>query len=387
MKKTISIIGAGLAGSEVALQLAHNGYDVTVFDERPQGQSSYTMSAPAELVCESFLALSKTKHLTALVEELEQNGSEMIKIAKRCRLDGEGNFYVDKQKLVDTTKEEYDKANIKLINKGFDEVPDIRPLVIATGPLTDSKFADSVSETFGFKKAFFHDYTGALVKLNSIDLENSCIKKVTEDLYEIHVNDEDFERYAEALRNGDLPKHLQSHVSDTNMLNTNSIEKLAIESTERLKTTRYFKRDDNAVILLHRVFDDNFMLNDSQSGLSNGSQKAAFRCLPGLENADFLKYGRIERDTYFDAGGRIDMNNKIIGHDAYLAGAITGTTGYATCIASGFNVANGILTGKSFPKSTFIGALADYASRKHENGYQPIEARFELLEKEDKKED
>lgn len=156
-----------------------------------------------------------------------------------------------------------------------------------------------------------------------------------------------------------------------------------MEGTERLKTVRYHKNGDNTVILLHRVFDDNFMLNDSQSGLSNGSQKTAFQCLPGLENADFLKYGRIERDTYFDAGGKIDRNNKIIGHDAYIAGAITGTTGYATCIASGFNVAHGILTGKSFPKSTFIGALADYASRRHENGYQPIEARFELLEKED----
>jgi methylenetetrahydrofolate--tRNA-(uracil-5-)-methyltransferase len=380
MKKSITIIGAGLAGSEVALQLAHNGWDVTVFDERPKGQNSYTMSAPAELVCESFLALNKTKHLTALVEELRQNGSKMIEIAQRCRLDGEGNFYVDKQKLINTTREEYDKVNIKLINSGFDKVPPIRPLVISTGPLTDNKFADSVSETFGFKKAYFHDYTGALVKLNSIDLKNPCIKKITNDLYEIHVSDGDFEHYAEALRNGVLPKHLQSHVSDSNMLNTNSIEKLAADSTDRLKTTRYFQKDGNTVILLHRVFDDNFMLNDSQSGLSNGSQKTAFQCLPGLENVEFLKYGRIERDTYFDAGGKIDMNNKIIGHEAYLAGAITGTTGYATCIASGFNVANGILTGKSFPRSTFIGALADYASREHINGYQPIEARFELLE-------
>ena len=419
MEKEVIVIGGGLAGTEAALQIAKRGIKVKLYEMKPTKFSdAHSNENLAEIVCSnSFKSNLLTNACGLLKEELRILGSELIPIADSNSVPAGQALAVDREEFSKKVTEKIEnEPNIEVIRKEITEIPKDKYVVIATGPLTSNDLANQIQEILGQKQLYFYDAAAPIVEKDSIDMN---IAFYGDRYSEEKGRDEDYNEWIERIKNEEasyinLPMNKEEYEKFYNeLINAEVVvlhdfEKREIfegcmpieimakrgEDTLRFGPLKPVGFDDPrtgkrpyAVVQLRQDNKEGNLYNivGFQTNLKYGEQKRVLNLIPGLENASFVKYGVMHRNTYIQSPNLLNniyqlKNNKKI----FFAGQITGVEGYVESISSGFlaglNIANEILGKESIimPKETVIGALADYISTQNEK-FQPMNANFGIL--------
>ena len=425
MNDYITIIGGGLAGTEAAYQIAKKGIKVKLYEMKPQKYSpAHSNQNLAEIVCSnSFKSNLHTNACGLLKEELRKLDSLLIKIADQTAVPAGQALAVDREEFSKKVTEEI-KSNplIEIINKEVGEEIHLKELaqngivIIATGPLTSESLSKEIQELTDHEKLAFYDAAAPIVTKESIDFNIAFYgnryeqeKKKEETIEEwqkrlsiqdasyinLPMNKEEYEKFVQELINAEvvtLHEFEKREIFEGCM----PVEIMAKRGTETLRfgplkpvgfdDPRFGKRP-YAVVQLRQ---DNgaaslYNLVGFQTNLKYGEQKRVFSMIPGLENAEFIKYGVMHRNTYINSSYLLDSTyNLKKSPNIYFAGQITGVEGYVESISSGLVAGiNAALrynndTKKEFSEYTMIGALAKYISTENDK-FQPMNANFGIV--------
>lgn len=423
MSDYITIIGGGLAGCEAAYQIAKKGIKVKLYEMKPNKFSeAHTNANLAEIVCSnSFKSNLLTNACGLLKEELRRLDSLLIKIADSTSLPAGQALAVDREEFAKKVTENIE--NNPFIEIIHEEVTDITKIdekgivIIATGPLTSESMTENISKITGQDKLYFYDAAAPIVSKDSIDFNIAFYgnrydqeKKKDETLEEwkerqknqedsyinLPMNQEEYEKFWNELVNAEvvtLHKFEKREIFEGCM----PIEIMAKRGIDTLRfgPLKPVGFDDPrtasrpyAVVQLRQDNSSASMYNlvGFQTNLKFGEQKRVLSMIPGLKNAEFVKYGVMHRNTYINSPELLDETyNLKINHNIYFAGQITGVEGYVESISSGMVAAlNAIekFNGKDnkimFSGNTVIGALAKYISTPNER-FQPMNANFGIL--------
>ncbi len=425
MQEYITIIGGGLAGCEAAYQIAKRGIRVKLYEMKPQKYTpAHNNRNLAEIVCSnSFKSNLLTNACGLLKEELRYLDSLLIKIADETKVPAGQALAVDREKFAQKVTEEIKKQPlIEIINKEVGKDISIKELskdgivIIATGPLTSEPMAKEILELTGEDKLYFYDAAAPIVTKESIDFNISFYGNRYEQEKQ---KDEEIEDWKERLKTQDasyinLPMNKEEYENFVNELvnaevvTLHEFEKkeifegcmpVEVMAKRGIDTLRFGPlkpvgfddprtgRRPYAVVQLRQ--DDMqrtiYNLVGFQTNLKFGEQKRVFSMIPGLQNADFVKYGVMHRNTYINSTILIDETyNLKKNNNIYFAGQITGVEGYVESISSGMvSALNAIqqYLGKEkiiFSENTIIGALAKYISTENKK-FQPMNANFGIL--------
>lgn len=405
----VNVIGAGLAGCECAYMLAKNGIKVKLYEMKPSKKSEAHKSDDfAELVCSNSLKSEEITNACGLLKkEMEMFGSIFIEAASIAKIPAGQALAVDRDVFSDyITKKIKENKNIEIISE---EVKDIKSLdgivVVATGPLTSDELMKSISKLIGEDSLYFFDAAAPIVERESINMEiayemNRYGERIGGDYINLPMNKEQYENFYNELINA---KRANRHEFDKLILFEGCMP--VEEMAKRGKKTLVFGPlkpigldnpktggKNYAVVQLRAENKEKTMYNlvGFQTSLSFPEQKRVFSMIPGLENANFIRYGVMHKNTYINGGRLLNSNfalkeNKNI----YFAGQISGVEGYVESAASGLIVAISIIEnmkGKNieFPDNTMLGSLAKYVSTENKN-FQPMNANFGILKPLDEK--
>ncbi len=405
----VNVIGAGLAGCECAYMLAKNGIKVKLYEMKPSKKSEAHKSDDfAELVCSNSLKSEEITNACGLLKkEMEMFGSIFIEAASIAKIPAGQALAVDRDVFSDyITKKIKENKNIEIISE---EVKDIKSLdgivVVATGPLTSDELMKSISKLIGEDSLYFFDAAAPIVERESINMEiayemNRYGERMGGDYINLPMNKEQYENFYNELINA---KRANRHEFDKLILFEGCMP--VEEMAKRGKKTLVFGplkpigldnpktgEKNYAVVQLRAENKEKTMYNlvGFQTSLSFPEQKRVFSMIPGLENANFIRYGVMHKNTYINGGRLLNSNfalkeNKNI----YFAGQISGVEGYVESAASGLIVAISIIEnmkGKNieFPDNTMLGSLAKYVSTENKN-FQPMNANFGILKPLDEK--
>ena len=424
MNDFITVIGGGLAGSEAAYQIAKQGIKVKLYEMKPIKYSpAHSNSNLAEIVCSnSFKSNLLTNACGLLKEELRKLDSLLIKIADKTSVPAGQALAVDR----DTFSAEVTKAleQEPLIEIIHEEVKDIQKMaeegivIIATGPLTSDSLAKQISKLTGEDKLYFYDAAAPIVNKDSIDFNIAFYgdrylqekkKDETVEQWEARLESQKEEQsYINLPMNQEEYENFVKELVEAEVVTLHEFEKREIfegcmpieimakrgQDTLRFGPLKPVGFDDPrtarrpyAVVQLRQ--DDKqasiYNLVGFQTNLKYGEQKRVFSMIPGLEKAEFVKYGVMHRNTYINSSKLLDETyNLKQNENIYFAGQITGVEGYVESISSGMvaglNACNK-LKGKNqitFSENTVIGALAKYISTPN-NKFQPMNANFGIL--------
>lgn len=424
MKDYINVIGGGLAGTEAAYQIAKRGIKVKLYEMKPNKYSpAHSNQNLAEIVCSnSFKSNLHTNACGLLKEELRAMDSLLIKIADNTAVPAGQALAVDREifakKVTEAIKS---NPNIEVINE---EVVDLEKLIeeaitiVATGPLTADELAKNISKITAQDKLYFYDAAAPIVTKDSINFDIAFWGDRYEQERE---KDEEIGAWKERLKNTkekqnyiNLPMNKEEYENfyknliDAEVVELHHFEKREIfegcmpieimakrgEDTLRfgpLKPVgftdpRTGKRPYALVQLRQDDTEGNiFNLVGFQTNLKYGEQKRVFSMIPGLENAEFVKYGVMHRNTFIDSSHLLTNTYKMKNiKNLYFAGQITGVEGYVESISSGLmagiNAANEFYGKEEFylPIETMTGALANYISTPNEK-FQPMNANFGIV--------
>ncbi len=399
----VIVVGAGLAGTECAWQLAIRGFKVALWEMKPQEYSPAHHSPNlGELVCSNSLrgaALSTAPGL--LKEELRRCGSLMMEAADAHAVPAGGALAVDRDAFAaHITQRIESHPNITRYAGRVDEIP-AGPCVIATGPLTDGKLADAINELFGGEPLHFYDAAAPIVSFESIDMEQayfaSRYDKGTPDYINCPMDKEQYLAFVEALRTAEeAPVH--GFEDKAVFEGCMPVEVMARRGEDTLRfgpMKPVGLRDPRtgekpyAVVQLRADNEEKTMFNivGFQTHLKFPEQKRVFGMIPALRNAEYFRYGVMHRNSFIESPGRLDRFYRVIGREELmLAGQITGVEGYIESAASGFccglNMAR-YLEGKElveFPGTTALGALARHISSFAGKNFQPMNINFGLVD-------
>ena len=424
MKDYINVIGGGLAGTEAAYQIAKRGIKVKLYEMKPNKYSpAHSNQNLAEIVCSnSFKSNLHTNACGLLKEELRAMDSLLIKIADNTAVPAGQALAVDREifakKVTEAIKS---NPNIEVINE---EVVDLEKLIeeaitiVATGPLTADELANNISKITAQDKLYFYDAAAPIVTKDSINFDIAFWGDRYEQERE---KDEEIGEWKERLKNTkekqnyiNLPMNKEEYENfyknliDAEVVELHHFEKREIfegcmpieimakrgEDTLRfgpLKPVgftdpRTGKRPYALVQLRQDDTEGNiFNLVGFQTNLKYGEQKRVFSMIPGLENAEFVKYGVMHRNTFIDSSHLLTNTYKMKSiKNLYFAGQITGVEGYVESISSGLmagiNAANEFYGKEEFylPIENMTGALANYISTPNEK-FQPMNANFGIV--------
>lgn len=424
MNDFITVIGGGLAGSEAAYQIAKQGIKVKLYEMKPIKYSpAHSNSNLAEIVCSnSFKSNLLTNACGLLKEELRKLDSLLIKIADKTSVPAGQALAVDR----DTFSAEVTKAleQEPLIEIIHEEVKDIQKMaeegivIVATGPLTSDTLAKQISKLTGEDKLYFYDAAAPIVNKDSIDFDIAFYgdrylqekkKEETVEQWKTRLESQKEEQsYINLPMNQEEYENFVKELVEAEVVTLHEFEKREIfegcmpieimakrgQDTLRFGPLKPVGFDDPrtarrpyAVVQLRQ--DDKqasiYNLVGFQTNLKYGEQKRVFSMIPGLEKAEFVKYGVMHRNTYINSSKLLDETyNLKQNENIYFAGQITGVEGYVESISSGMvaglNACNK-LKGKNqitFSENTVIGALAKYISTPN-NKFQPMNANFGIL--------
>ena len=399
----VNVIGAGLAGCECAYMLAKNGIKVKLYEMKPSKKSEAHKSDDfAELVCSNSLKSEEITNACGLLKkEMEMFGSIFIEAASIAKIPAGQALAVDRDVFSDyITKKIKENKNIEIISE---EVKDIKSLdgivVVATGPLTSDELMKSISKLIGEDSLYFFDAAAPIVERESINMEiayemNRYGERIGGDYINLPMNKEQYENFYNELINA---KRANRHEFDKLILFEGCMP--VEEMAKRGKKTLVFGplkpigldnpktgEKNYAVVQLRAENKEKTLYNmvGFQTSLAFGEQKRVFRMIPGLENANFVRYGVMHKNSYINGGKLLDNNFCMKNNsNIYFAGQISGVEGYVESAASGLMVAYSILNrlqGKkiTFPEETMLGSLAKYISTENKN-YQPMNANFGIL--------
>ena len=425
MNEYITIIGGGLAGTEAAYQIAKRGIKVKLYEMKPQKYSpAHSNENLAEIVCSnSFKSNLHTNACGLLKEELRKLDSLLIKIADQTAVPAGQALAVDREEFSKKVTEEI-KNNplIEVINKEVGEEIHLKDLatngivIIATGPLTSESLSKEIQELTDSDRLAFYDAAAPIVTKESIDFNIAFYgnryeqeKKKEEALEEwqerlssqdasyinLPMNKEEYEKFVQELINAEVvtlhdfeKREIFEGCMPVEIMAKRGIDTLRFGPLKPVgfDDPRYGKRP-YAVVQLRQ---DNgaaslYNLVGFQTNLKYGEQKRVFSMIPGLENADFIKYGVMHRNTYINSSFLLDNTyNLKKSPNIYFAGQITGVEGYVESISSGLvagiNAVNQYkgYDKKKFSEYTMIGALAKYISTQNDK-FQPMNANFGIV--------
>lgn len=406
MQKHINVIGAGLAGCEAAYQIAKRGINVKLYEMKPiQYSPAHTNENFAEIVCSnSFKSNAITNACGLLKQELRNLDSLLIKIADETKVPAGQALAVDRELFSKRVTEEiYKIPNIEVIHCNIGTNIKLKELamnaitVIATGPLTSNELINEITKLTGQGGLHFYDAAAPLIEKDSINMDIAFFGdrygKGDSSYLNLPMNQEEYETFYKELVNAEVV-NLHEFEKKEIFEGCMPIEVMAKrgEDTIRfgpLKPVGFRDpRTDKRPYAIVQLRQDNkegnlFNIVGFQTNLKFGEQKRVFSLIPGLENAEFVKYGVMHRNTYINSPELLDNTYCLKQNpNIYFAGQITGVEGYVESIASGLVV--GINAGleknktKVFPKETMIGALTDYIVTPNAN-FQPMNANFGIL--------
>ncbi len=405
MDKEVKIIGGGLAGCEAALYLADQGWKVSLFEMRPEVQTpAHETAYLAELVCSNSLKSMRLDTASGLLKaEINALGGKLLKIAEKASVPAGHALAVDRISF--SAKVEQAVVNNPLISVTRGEIKTLPTgkSILATGPLTSDTMMKALGTTLGEEHLYFFDAIAPIVDAESINTEKVYRKdrydKGDADYLNCAFDKDEYYRFVEALCAGE--KHAAHEFENEFFAGINfsfyencmPIEELARRGKDTLRhgvmRPMGLETPDGkkpfAVLQLRAENLDRTAYNlvGCQTMLRQGFQKEIFRLIPGLEQAEFLRYGSIHRNAYLNSPLVLNMDLSFIKMpDIYLAGQLAGVEGYVECIGSGLLVAkilNGELT--ELPEETILGQLWRHLTVPQNGKFQPMNANFGILPK------
>jgi methylenetetrahydrofolate--tRNA-(uracil-5-)-methyltransferase len=413
--KTVTVIGAGLAGSEAAYQLAMAGFQVNLYEMRPLIQTgAHTTDYFAELICSNSLGSNLPDRAAGVLKnELRRMGSLLMKIADEFELPAGGALAVDRDLFSGkVTRILTTHPNIKIYREEVKEVPS-NPTIIASGPLTSSALSQSISRITNSNNLFFYDAIAPIVNYESINLDvafrASRYQKDEEesgDYINCPFSKEEYDRFVFELTNAQRIelKNFESQINqgvkagfDQYFEGCLPIEVLANRGEKSLAFgplrpvgiwNPYGGKRPYAVLQLRQdnIAGTLYNMVGFQTNLKFSEQKRVFQMIPGLENATFARYGQMHRNTFIASPKlllpTLQFNQR---NDLFFAGQITGVEGYvgniATGLLAGINMSRYLSGHKllELPKQTMLGALVHYITHASMRDFQPMKANFGIL--------
>ena len=401
---TVKVIGAGLAGSEAAWQLAQRGLEVELYEMKPRKMTPAHHSVDfAELVCSNSLRGDRLENAVGLLkEELRRCGSLILSCAEATRVEAGGCLAVDRQGFSRMVTEKIrSHPGIRVVEEEVTQVPE-GPVIIATGPLTSDALSRAISEYFG-QTGYLHFFDAAapLVTAESIDMNlawwQSRYDRGTPDYINCAMDKEQYLAFVQELSTA---QEAEVHgFEDRNVFEgCMPVEVMARRGIDTLRfgplkpvglTDPRTGKEPYAVVQLRQ---DNaaksvFNLVGFQTHLKFGEQKRVFSMIPALENAEFVRYGVMHQNTFLQSPKLLDRyyadrRNPLVA----FAGQMTGVEGYVESTASGYLAAVAMaakVQGRpvpDFPRTTAIGALGLYISDESIENFQPMNINFSIIQ-------
>lgn len=401
MKKFV-VVGAGLAGVEAAWQIAEAGYKVTLVEMKPDRFTPAHKSKNfAELVCSNSLKASRVESAAGLLkEEMARLGSLTVPIARECSVPAGGALAVDRDIFSETiTQKIKNHKNITVENRVYDriDVDDDTILIIATGPLTDGKLSESIQNLCGNYLSFY-DAAAPIVTADSVDMSRAFgasryDRGGESDYINCPFNKTEYENFIHELINAEGAIVHDFDVYEGCM----PIEKLAKRGLDAprfgpMKPVGLIDPSTGhrpwACVQLRRENSKGSMFNlvGFQTNLKFPEQKRVFSLIPGLENAEFVRYGVMHRNSFLNSPKVLNKNFSLKSNqNIFFAGQITGVEGYMESASSGIMAGiNAVRLAENkapfcLNEYTMIGALSAYISDESVSNFQPMGANFGIL--------
>ena len=406
----MNIIGAGLAGSEAALQLAQRGVHVRLFEMRPETETDVHRGGDcAELVCSNSLKSTKPESAAGMLKaELAALGSQLIAAAGRSRVDAGGALAVDRDEFsADVTsmvkENPYIEYRVMCVSDPLDAcLGAADATILATGPLTSDALAQWLVDKTGSDNLAFFDAAAPVVMADSLDMDvlfrqSRYEQDAPGDYLNAPFDKESYDAFIAQLVAADRVIKRDFETKDLFQA-CQPIEEIARKGADapRFGTCKPVGLTDPATgrrpwaavqLRAENAQGTAYNLVGFQTNLTFGEQKRVFRMIPGLQNAEFARYGVMHRNTFIQAPRLLDRDLRLRGVDApvYVAGQLSGTEGYCEAIASGLMCALFVyaqLQGMQpplLPVETAFGALLDYATDPATQDYQPMHVNFGIL--------
>jgi methylenetetrahydrofolate--tRNA-(uracil-5-)-methyltransferase len=406
------VIGGGLAGSEAAWQAAQRGLSVTLYEMRPSRTTpAHVTDWLAELVCSNSLGSNLTDRAPGLLkEELRRLGSLVVECADATAVPAGGALAVDRDAFARLVTEQVEAHPcITLRREEVRSIPGDRPVIIATGPLTSADLSQQIAALAGSEHLYFYDAMAPIVSAESVDMAVAyrasrygqpgdrgdylncpmTLAQYQHFLAELLAAEtiplRDFEQEDPRFFEACLPVEILGRRGEK-ALTFGPLKPVGLVNphTGRQPHAVVQLRQDNQAATLYNMVG-------FQTNLRWSEQERVFRLIPGLEHAEFVRFGQMHRNTFVNSPALLDPTMQVRetrawkGKELFFAGQITGTEGYIGSVASGFvaglNAAL-VIQGRlplTFPATTMIGALCHYVCNADSEGFQPMKANFGLF--------
>ncbi len=399
-----AIIGAGLAGCEAANYIARAGYPVTLYEMKPKRFSpAHKSPLFAELVCSNSLKAERTASAAGLLKrEMKLLGSLCVAAAEKTRVPAGGALAVDRDRfsgeITDAVKA---NPNIEIKNEEIGELPEYDYLVIASGPLTDGKLSESIKKLLGSEYLSFYDAAAPIVTADSIDMNTvfsaSRYDRGDDDYLNCPFNKEEYENFLAELVSAKTAPLSEFDKPLTVYEGCMPIEVLAKRGADAprfgpmkpvgLKDPKTGHRPWAAVQLRKENLGGTlYNIVGFQTNLKFGEQKRVFSMIPGLENAEIVRYGVMHRNSFINSPQLLNHDFSLRKNPSiFFGGQISGVEGYMESAASGLICGINIcrrINGEeplSLPDITMLGALSGYISDPSVKKFQPMGANFGIL--------
>ena len=399
---TVAVVGAGLAGSECALQLARRGVPVRLVEQRPTKSSpAHHTDCFAELVCSNSLKSMRPDSAAGLLKaELERMGSELLACARQAAVPAGGALAVDRTRFSQLVGERIEASPlIEVVRREATQVPEGR-CVIAAGPLCSDALAKSVGDLVGAESLSFFDAAAPIVDAETIDRsivfsQSRYEENGVGDYLNCPMDKQEYEAFMEAVLGAERVVTKDFEQSDL-FCACQPVEEVARTGIDAARygamkpvglTDPRTGRRPWAVVQLRPENAEltSYNLVGFQTNLTWPEQRRVFRMIPGLENAEFFRYGVMHRNSFVDAPRVLDHTFAVPGTTVRLAGQICGTEGYTEAIASGLLAALNSyadlrgLPQVELPRTGALGSLVAYATNPATSPYQPMHVNFGIV--------
>ena len=400
----VNVIGAGLAGCEAAWQLATAGVNVTLYEMKPKRKSpAHSSDLFAELVCSNSLKAARADSAAGLLkEEMRRLGSLLLNVADGCSVPAGGALAVDRDRFSEeVTKRICNHENITVCYDEVTEIPRSGITIVATGPLTDGALAEDIKELCGSDYLSFFDAAAPIVTADSIDMSiafrASRYGRGDDDYINCPFNRAEYEEFHKELTEAE---GASLHGFDKEPKVYEGCMPIEVLARRGLDAARFGPMKPVgltdprtghrpwAAVQLRTENDSGTLYNlvGFQTNLKFGEQKRVFSMIPGLENAEFVRYGVMHRNSFINSPRLLssDFSLKSNGN-IYFCGQLSGVEGYMESASSGIIAARAVLkklSGKKptvFPNFTMLGALSGYISDGSVKSFQPMGANFGIL--------
>lgn len=403
MKDYVVVIGAGLAGSEAAWQLAQSGVKVKLYEMRPVNTTpAHHTEKFAELVCSNSLRSNQLENAVGLLkEEMRRLNSLIMECADKHAVPAGGALAVDREKFSEEVTEKIkNHPNIEVIHEELIDIPLDEYVIIASGPLTSDKLADSIMKMTDNDYFYFYDAAAPIVSFDSIDMNKafkaSRYDKGESDYINCPMSEEEYNNFYKELISAEVTplKRFEKEIVFEGCL---PVEIMASRGPMTLlfgplKPVGLIDsrtgQKSHAVVQLRMDNKEGTLYNivGFQTHLKWGEQKRVFSMIPGLENAEFVRYGVMHRNTYINSPKLLSLTMQMRQHpNIMFAGQITGVEGYiesaSSGLVAGINMSRIIkgLQPLAFPKTTAHGALCHYINDETNKNFQPMNVNFGIL--------